>query len=94
MIEQPNYPPAAAKEKFTLTADTTGRLCVTVEWEDKDDTKALCAMRHAESIPVADIHPSRLCYIGLIEALICRKDGATWAERMKTPLKLVKGQVV
>lgn len=79
-------------EKYTLTSDSKGRLCITAEWNDEKKNDGVPPIRNAESVLLADIHPSRMTYIGMVEAMpIFHKGDGSWAENMKTPLNIYAG---
>lgn len=74
------------QEKFTLTTDADGRLCITAEWTDGDDIRTAAGMdRHVETVPIAEIHPSRLTHTVMKLTLWEAKHKRPFAEEAKKP---------
>lgn len=74
-------------EKFTLTTDAKRRLCITAEWVDAGELEEAEGMaKHVETVPIEDIHPSRLFYTIMILTLWKAKElGHTFAEEASRP---------
>ena len=72
-------------EKFSLVADATGRLCIMAEGNVMMNAEDE-AVKWVDTVPVSDIHPSRLNLAVLMLTLWkARENGRTFAEEARLP---------